>query len=280
MTETKSIAVINKQIADELRDPAIGRALLTTTFKGLSEQSMKQAIFEGVTRGFKFKDFLEKNVYAIPFKEGYSLVTSIDYARKVGMRSGVVGKSAPSFEFDEKKLVSCTITIKRRVGQDIGEFTATVYFDEFYRAGKNGFPSLWDSKPRVMLSKVCEMHALRMACPEEMSQVYTEEEFDKDKDDDYDHSDVEDDAVPTIHIGDDHGEPQPNLVVDRSSTVKEEQEIPEDDAGRKNLITALLIKKFPQLDLKDAKAVKTQIGDYTELEYTTANYEAIIRALR
>ncbi len=171
---TKSLVLLNKEIGKELADPAVGRALLATTFKGLSEQSMKQAIFEGMIRSFKFKDFLEKNVYAIPFKDGYSLVTSIDYSRKIGMKSGVVGKSAPQYEMDGKKLVACTITIKRRVGQDIGEYTATVYFDE-YSTGKN----LWMNKPRTMLAKVAEMHALRMACPEELSQTYTEEELDK-----------------------------------------------------------------------------------------------------
>jgi hypothetical protein len=113
------------------------------------------------------------------------------------MRSGVIGKSAPVFEMDEKKLVSCSITIKRRVGQDIAEFTATVYFDEF-TTGKN----LWNSKPRVMIAKVAEMHALRMACPEEMSQLYTAEEFDKEADGDYDKSEVADD-VQVISTGDD-----------------------------------------------------------------------------
>ena len=31
-------------------------------------------------------------------------------------------------------------------------------------------------KPRTMISKVAEMHALRMACPEELAQSYVEEE--------------------------------------------------------------------------------------------------------
>lgn len=174
MSETQSIVALNKEISEELKDPAIGRALLNTTFKGLSEPSMRQAIFEGMMRGFKFKDFLVRNVYAIPFKDGYSLVTSIDYARKIGMKSGVVGKSAPAFDFDGKKLNSCTITVKRRVGQDIGEYTATVFYDE-YSTGRN----LWTSKPRTMLAKVAESHALRMACPEELAKVYTEEELKK-----------------------------------------------------------------------------------------------------
>jgi hypothetical protein len=168
MSETRSIAIVNKQIAAELKDPAITRALLGTTFKGLKAEVMKQAIFEGMLRGFQFKDFLEKNVYAIPYRDAYSLVTSIDYARKIGMRSGVVGKSAPTFEMNGKQIVSCSVTIKRKVSGSIGDFTSLVFFDE-YTTGRN----LWSTKPRTMIAKVAEMHALRMACPEEMSQLYT-----------------------------------------------------------------------------------------------------------
>jgi signal recognition particle GTPase len=49
-----------------------------------------------------------------------------------------------------------------------------VYFKEF-STGRN----LWLSKPRVMIAKVAEMHALRKACPEELAQAYTEEEIEQ-----------------------------------------------------------------------------------------------------
>lgn len=172
---TTDITVIQEQVTKELANKETLKTLLATTFKGLNETVVPQAIVEGMIRGFDFKDFLEKNIYAVPFGQGYSLVTSIDYARKIGMRSGVVGKSAPKFETNtEGKPTSCTITIKRAVSGHIGEFTATVFFEE-YTTGKN----LWVSKPRTMLAKVAEMHALRMACPEEASQIYITEEFEK-----------------------------------------------------------------------------------------------------
>jgi hypothetical protein len=173
MSNTKgSIEIYNEEISREISNPSTQRALLATTFKGLEINAMKQAMLEGMMRGFSFKDFLEKNVYAIPFKGGYSLITSVDYARKVGMRSGVVGKSAPIYETDEQgNIISCEITIKKMIGEHIGEFTAKVYFSE-YNTGFN----LWKTKPRTMIAKVAEMHALRMACPEELSQAYLEEE--------------------------------------------------------------------------------------------------------
>jgi len=169
------IVKIQEEIKNELANPEVLKALVATTFKGLNQAVIPQAITEGMIRGFKFKDFLEKNIYAIPYGNSYSLVTSIDYARKIGMRSGVVGKSAPSFESDENgKVIACTVTIKKIVEEHIGEFTETVYFNE-YSTGRN----LWTSKPRTMIAKVAEMHALRMACPEELSQAYVEEEFEK-----------------------------------------------------------------------------------------------------
>lgn len=175
-TMKTELAEIQNEVTRELANKGTLGLLLATTFKGLNEQSVRKAIVEGMIRGFEFKDFLEKNIYAIPYGTNYSLVTSIDHARKIGMRSGVIGKSEPEFEVvnpDGKgeRVVSCKVTIKRRVGSDIGEFSERVYFNE-YTTGKN----LWVSKPRTMIAKVAEMHALRMACPEELSQAYVEEE--------------------------------------------------------------------------------------------------------
>lgn len=169
-----NLVEIKKEINAQLADKEVLNAVLATTFKGLSQDKAREALMEGMLRGHSFQDFLKKNVYAVPFGGGYSLVTSIDHARKIGMKSGVVGVSKPEYEIDEerKEIISCTITVKRRVGEDIGEFTATVYFNE-YNTGKNQ----WQMKPRTMIAKVAEMHALRKACPEELSQNYTEEEF-------------------------------------------------------------------------------------------------------
>ncbi len=169
---TTNIIEIQKEIKQELANKSVLNTLVSTTFKGLKTPQVYLAIQEGILRGFKFKDFLEKNVYAIPFRETYSLVTSIDYARKIGMRSGVVGKSKPEFEEKDDKILSCTITVKRKVDEYIGEYSATAFFNE-YSTGRN----LWTSKPRTMIAKVAEMHALRMACPEELAQVYIEEDY-------------------------------------------------------------------------------------------------------
>lgn len=175
--EKTNIIEIKEEVNKQLADPETFNTLVLTTFKGIDRQQVKVAIMEGMMRGFTFKDFLEKNIYAIPFKSGYSLVTSIDYARKVGMRSGIVGKDAPIYEEKDGKVVSCTVTVKRKVNEYVGNYTAKVFFVEYFKAGRNGYPSLWDTKPHTMIAKVAEMHALRMACPEELSQSYVEEEM-------------------------------------------------------------------------------------------------------
>lgn len=172
-----SIIEIQEEIKKELGNANVMKALVATTFKGLAVPQIYLAVQEGILRGFEFKDFLEKNVYAIPFKEGYSLITSIDYARKIAMRSGLAGKSAPVYSFKEDgSLDTCTITIKRNVDGHIGDYTAMVYFGE-YSTGRN----LWVSKPKTMLAKVAEMHALRAGFPEEMAKQYIEEEIQKEE---------------------------------------------------------------------------------------------------
>ena len=170
-----TIELYNTEINKEIAKPEIQKALLATTFKGLNLQTMKQAMIEGMMRGFVFKDFLEKNVYAIPFKDSYSLITSIDYARKIAMKSGLAGKSAPTYTFDKDgKIETCSVTVKRNVDGYVGEYTATIYFGE-YSTGRN----LWLSKPKTMIAKVAEMHALRAGFPEEMAKQYVEEEVEK-----------------------------------------------------------------------------------------------------
>lgn len=219
--EKKEVAIVaaaKNEITRQLADPETLGSLLATTFKGLNQNVVKRAILEGMIRGFTFKDFLEKNIYAVPFGEGYALVTSIDHARKLGMRSGVIGKSAPTFEMDGSTIVSCSITVKREVHGKVGEWTATVYFDEY-----NTKRNLWVTKPRTMIAKVAEMHALRMACPEVLSQSYTEEELQKeDTGAELDRSEIKDDAPITVS-SDESLFPEPEKTPKKKAAAKSKE---------------------------------------------------------
>lgn len=275
MSETKSITLLNSEINKELADPSIVRALLATTFKGFDEKLMRQAVFEGVVRGFPFKSFLQKDVYAIKYGQTYNLVTSVDYARKLGMRSGVIGKSKPEFGMIGENIESCSVTIKRKVGDEIGEFTSLVYFDE-YTTNQN----LWKTKPRTMIAKVAEMHALRMACPEEMAKVYTSEEFDKEN--------ASEGSYKVIRTQDSYEqEEKPNMLLhqNKRGEVEEEvtvtggddvQEIPEDNTSRLNLLMAKAMKKWP--DATESQRLK-KIKDFTGLGVEASNYLTIIKMI-
>ena len=175
MTDIK-LKDYNEEVSRELADEYTQKALIATTFKNFTPDLMRQAIVEGMIRWFEFKNFLQKDVYAIKYGSGYTLITSIDYSRKIGQKSGIVWKTEPVFEiWAENKIISCTVTVKKRF-QDgyVGDFSAKVYFEEYNTGMQN-----WKTKPRTMIAKVAEMHALRMACPEEMRQQYVEEEFAK-----------------------------------------------------------------------------------------------------
>lgn len=173
MSKELSLQDLNQQVESQIGDEKTRAALLATTFKGLDANTAKRAMLEGYMRGFDLQDFLKKNVYAVPFSGGYSLITSIDYARKIGMRSGVVGEDEPVYKYDENgKIVSCSVTVHKITNGHEGSYTAIVFFSE-YNTGKQQ----WSAKPHTMIAKVAEMHALRKACPEELSQAYDESEM-------------------------------------------------------------------------------------------------------
>lgn len=174
--EKSLVMSANQALNSQIADPSVMRALTATVFKEFNnERIVKQACLEAMMRGYSFQDIINKRIYAIPFGGGYSLVQSIADVRAIAMKSGQVGKDAPIFKEKENKIISCTVTVKRKVGDYIGDYTATVYFDEYNKGRDN-----WKTKPRTMIAKVAEMHALRMAFPEELAQSYVEEEFQKD----------------------------------------------------------------------------------------------------
>ena len=167
------ISIINQEIANQFSNQETATALLSTTFKGLQAPVAKQALLEGMLRGFTFENFLKKDVYAIPFSSGYSLVTSIDWARKVAAQAGLAGKDAPIYQLDDKgNTISCSMSVYKIIEGVRCPFTSLVFFKE-YSTGKN----LWTSKPMTMIAKVAEMHALRMAFPEVLDKAYVEEEM-------------------------------------------------------------------------------------------------------
>lgn len=180
----------NEISTEVMKNKEVFNALAQNTFKGLDAKNIPQALLEGMMRGHTIQDFMIKDVYALPFwnakdqKQDYSLVTSISKARKIAMHSGQSGKSEPEFKYKaDGSLLSCKVTVWK-VGGDERGYSALVMFDEYEKPAykrKDGteVPGMWQTKSHTMIAKVAEMHALRMAFPEELSQMYVEEEFER-----------------------------------------------------------------------------------------------------
>jgi hypothetical protein len=205
---SKEISIV--EMRKEIQTEVIGKrevfvALAQNTFKGLEQENIPKALLEGMMRGYSIKDFMTKKIYATPFwngkeqKQDYALVQSIADVRAIAMKGGQSGKSAPSFVEDKDgNVISCSVTIWKKDGDDRG-YTATVYFDEYEKPAfkkKDGteVPGMWQTKKRTMIAKVAEMHALRMAFPEELSDAYIEEEFDRES---VVHIDADVDVIPS-----------------------------------------------------------------------------------
>ncbi len=216
MTKAISIVEYRNEITEQvMKNKEVFNALAQNTFKGLDAKNIPQALLEGRMRGFTIEDFMIKDVYALPFwnfkekRQDYSLVVAISKMRKTAMRSGQSGKSAPSYTEVNvpshtgkiiteggKQIETCSVTVWRKGGDDRG-YTATVYFDEYEKPSTKNketgreTPGMWQTKKRTMIAKVAEVHALRMAFPEELGQYYVEEEFERE------HV-IATDVVPTV----------------------------------------------------------------------------------
>lgn len=174
------ITTINKELSELFDDRETIKTLLQTTFEGFDEPLFRQAVMKARMMEFDLRDIMIGNVYAIKYRDynkgtdTVQIITSIGHIRKIGARSGIVGKSMPHYERNGDSIVSCSITVQKATGNHIGDFSAKVFFNE-YSTGKN----LWKSKPHTMIAKVAEAHAIRMACPEEAKNMYIEEEFEQ-----------------------------------------------------------------------------------------------------
>lgn len=172
---------VNQEASTFYRDMGKGSAVLREKLFGkLDDKSMFTAIIEAHALGYRAQDFLSKKVYAIPYGNSYSLVTSIDDARSNAAATGdYAGSTGGEFTYKpDGRINTCSVTVKKFVKGLICDFTATVYFDEYYTGHKNPDgtiktgkygplkETLWDSKAHTMIAKVAEMHALRKAFPD------------------------------------------------------------------------------------------------------------------
>lgn len=137
-------------------------------------------------------DPFSRQIYAIRRRAGNNDVmtfqVSIDGYRAIAERTGNYAPGAePKYEYSEDgKLKSATVTIKKRVGGEWFDVSATAHYDEFvpkWWDSKKGIwvtsNAMWDKMPHVMLAKCAESAVLRRAFPNELSGTYSTEEMEQ-----------------------------------------------------------------------------------------------------
>lgn len=109
-------------------------------------------------------------------KEVMTILTSIDGFRAVAARSGEYA-GCDDVVFDSELLPKkATVTVYRIVKGVRFPWTASARWDQFCPdTPKKDF--MWRKMPHVMLGKVAEAHALRKAFPEDLSDLYTDDEM-------------------------------------------------------------------------------------------------------
>lgn len=145
-------------------------------------QAQKMGL-DPLARQIHFQKFKSKNGAA-----NVSFITTIDGYRLVADRTGrYAGNSEPVFkgqingidwgDYDKVKPVpaQATVTVKKIVGGAVCDFSATVFWHEYYPSGRKGH--MWRKMPCVMLAKCAEAAALRKAFPADLSGVYTADEM-------------------------------------------------------------------------------------------------------
>lgn len=136
-------------------------------------------------------DPFAKQIYAIKRKvDGKDILTyqtSIDGYRAIAERTGQYAPGQESTYIYDKdgKLQSATAYIKKRVGNDWFDISATAHYEEYIprwwdsKEGKWKNPQMWEKMPHAMLAKCAESLVLRKSFPNEMSGTYTNEEMEQ-----------------------------------------------------------------------------------------------------
>ena len=128
-------------------------------------------------------DPLRRQIRFIRFEENSPIepFVTIDGLQAIAARTREwAGVDAPQFEVGKDHPdtpVSAAVTVYRMVAGKRCPFTAIVRWSEFSKRNKAGELSrTWRQMPFHMLAKVARANAIRMACPEETSGVFVEEE--------------------------------------------------------------------------------------------------------
>lgn len=246
-------------------------------------------------------DALTKQIHFVKRAGQMTIQTGIDGYRAIAERTKTLaGIDDAIYDSETNQHPNkATVTVWRNVnGQKVG-FTASARWTEYAPQGNQAF--MWNKMPYLMLGKCAEALALRKAFPHDLSGLYTHEEMAQaGNPSEYDTSEVDDNAVPTVVGVDD----VPSVQIGETFKTDEEQgftahlddsglvdgytpiKTPEKEApkiaankeGQKVQIFLLLRDKFG-VDTKDAESCAFFVQDQTGLTLEPKNYIAIIKKL-
>lgn len=165
-----------------------------TVAPGLTDEEF--ALFCHVAR-VRHLDPLQRQIHAVkratwdPEKNGYvekmSLQTGIDGYRAIANRTDLYMPSdrLPLVEDAGKDSLRVTVWVKKysRNDSDWHEFGATAYYREYVQTRRNKGTNkvepnaMWEKMPINQLTKCAEALALRRGWPEELGQIYVDEEL-------------------------------------------------------------------------------------------------------
>lgn len=123
---------------------------------------------------------MDKKIHFTKRGGKYVPIVGIDFLREQAAKTGqCAGISDAEFVGTPKAPgFASTVTVKRMVGGEVCEFTATARWEEYCPA--SGQDHMWQKMPHTMLAKCAEALALRKAFPgEEIGQLYIEEEMEQ-----------------------------------------------------------------------------------------------------
>lgn len=176
--------------------PAQLQTLKRTIAKDLNDIEFE--LFMEACRSYKLDPFRKQIIPAVynksdAAKRNMTLITTRDGLRVIASRQGNYRPASepPVFEChgsdwahpgdglppNPLKIISCTVRLWRKDGDDWFPVIGQVFWDEYAPRGGAWSRSQWPTMPRVMIQKCAEAAALRAGWPDAFAGLYVAEEF-------------------------------------------------------------------------------------------------------
>jgi len=158
------------------------KLIIQTVAKGATFPELQMFLYIAKKTGL---DPLAKQIHFTKFRDknggsNITIITGIDGYRSIASKTGKhAGTDDAIFDSeDNAKPKKATVVVYRLIEGKKEPFTATARWDEYFPAMANK-QFMWNKMPYTMLGKCAEALALRKAFPNDLSDVFVEEEMDQ-----------------------------------------------------------------------------------------------------